>query len=99
MEKEIETVFVVAVHTDGTFSANLEQLPEPIQVKRPATTFDVFQTSQQIVKEIESQILVERIVNAVSASLLPPAEQSIPDAVKEKLAERGIQPESSATTE
>lgn len=98
MEKEIETVFVVAVHTDGTFSAQLEQLAEPLPVKRIATTYDVFQTSQQIVKEIESQILVERIVNAVANALVP-AEQDIPDAIKEKLAERGIQPESPATTE
>ena len=99
MEKEIETVFVVAVHTDGTFSANLEQLAEPLPVKRTATTYDVFQTSQQIVKEIESQILVDRIVNAVAGTLLPTPDQSIPDALKEKLAERGIQPESPATTE
>lgn len=97
MEKEVETSFLVNVHTDGTFSVNLE--PETTEAKRLATTYDVFQTSQQIVKEIESQILVDRVVNAISSILMPPAEQSVPDTLKEKLAERGIQPESSATTE
>jgi hypothetical protein len=102
MEKEIETAFLVNVHTDGTFSVSMELDESVVKVARTANTADVYQTSQQIVKEIDSQLLVDRIVNtfmAASAAALAQQEQSIPDVVKEKLKERGINPESNDTVE
>ena len=92
MEKVIDTVFTVAVHTDGTFAVQLEQPKEPLEAQRVATTYDVMQTSRAIVQEIDSQILVDRILSGLVTLLTPPTD-SVPDRVKEKLKERNIHPE------
>jgi Pyruvate/2-oxoacid:ferredoxin oxidoreductase gamma subunit len=103
MEKEIETSFLVNVHTDGTFSVNMELDESVVKVARTANTSDVYQTAQQIVKEIDSQLLVDRIVNtfmAASAAAISAQEApSVSETVKEKLAERGIKPESNDIVE
>ena len=88
MEKEIETAFVVYVNTDGTFAINLEHPTEAPQVKRVATTYDVYVTIQSVIKELETSMLVDRIINALN-----PQPQTVPDSIKEKLKERGISPE------
>lgn len=98
-EKEIETLFLVTVHTDGTFTALLEH-PETLpEFKRAPTSFDIYQTAQQIVKEIDSQILIERFANTVVAMLTPPQETSVADKVSEKLKERKVKPEDNAPSE
>ena len=103
MEKEIDTAFLVNLHTDGTFSVSMELDESVAKVARVANTSDVYQTSQQIVKEIDSQLLVDRIVNtfmaASAAAVAAQTEQSVPEAVKEKLKERGIKPESTTPVE
>lgn len=93
-EKEIDTVFVVSVFTDGTFSANLEQPDEPIPVKRTATVYDVLSISQALVKEIESSQLTDRIVLSLLQVLQAAAPPTAADTVKDALKERGIDPES-----
>jgi hypothetical protein len=91
---EIETYFVVVINADGTFSTT-NAVPET-EAARPANTLDIYNVSKQIVQEVDSQILTDRIVSAVSqviaAQNQPPAEVSAK--VKEKLKERGIDPES-----
>ena len=103
MEKQIETAFLVNVHTDGTFSVNLELDESVAKVDRTANTADVYQTCQQIIKEIDSQLLVDRIVNtfmaASAAALAEQQEPTVPEVVKEKLKERGISPESNDPVE
>lgn len=94
MEKQVDVAFLVLAHTDGTFAVKLDDLTSPVEANRVANTGDVFGISQQIVKEIEQQLLVSRIVEALN----PPV-QSIPDTIKEKLEERGIKPESVEPTE
>jgi len=97
--KEIETLFLVALHTDGTFTAMLEH-PETLpEYKREPTSFDIYQTAQQIVKEIDSQILVERFANTVVAMLTPPQEPTVAEKVTEKLKERKVKPEDNAPSE
>ena len=94
MEKQVDVAFLVLAHTDGTFAVKLEDLTAPVETNRIANTGDVFGISQQIVKEIEQQLLVSRIVEALN-----PQVQSVPEVIKEKLAERGIQAESTEPTE
>jgi hypothetical protein len=94
MEKQVDVAFLVLAHTDGTFAVKLEDLTTPVETNRIANTGDVFGISQQITKEIEQQLLVSRIVEALN-----PQVQSVPDVIKEKLAERGIQAESTEPTE
>ena len=90
-EKEIEFAFIVSQYTDGTFAAHLELPTEPLVAKRLATGVDVLQMSQTLVKEIETQTLTERIVGTLLQMLQPPVEEpTVPEAVKEKLKERGI---------
>ena len=91
MEKQIETAFTVVVHTDGTFAVNLKQTGEVIEVQREASSYDVFITLQAIIKELETQMLVDRIVTALN-----PETTTVPDSIKEKLKERGITPQEPA---
>lgn len=97
MEQKIETAFVVTVNEDGTFAAHMEQPETPFEVSRPATAYDVLTTSQALVKEIESGQLTDRIMIAL-LSVLQAAAPTPADAVKEKLKERGIDPESAPAT-
>jgi hypothetical protein len=93
MEQQIETAFVVTVNTDGTFAAHMEQPETPFEVQRPATAYDILTISQGLVKEIEAGQLTDRIIIAL-LSVLQGATSTPADAIKEKLKERGIDPES-----
>jgi hypothetical protein len=45
---------------------------EPSEViQRRATTFDIYQTSRELVSDIESQLLADRVARTVLASLQP----------------------------
>jgi hypothetical protein len=98
-DKEIETFFTVVVHTDGTLSVALDNPETPIQAKREATNGDVFAVSKQIVQELEQGQLVERIVTTLLGVLTPPAEETVPEKVKSKLKERGIDADTTASAE
>ncbi|CAB4128087.1 hypothetical protein UFOVP223_21 [uncultured Caudovirales phage] len=96
--KEVETAFVVLLHTDGTFAAQLDK-PEGVEVHRTASTFDVYQTAKQIVQEIDNQVLTERIIGSLAALLMPQPEPTAADVVKDALKERGIKPATEGATE
>jgi hypothetical protein len=98
MEETIEAAFVVTINTDGTFAAHMEQPEKPFEVKRPATAYDVLTISQGLVKEIETSQLTDRIMVAM-LTVLQAAPPKPADVVKEKLKERGIDPESTPVTE
>lgn len=93
MEKEIATAFLVTQYTDGSFSAGLDPKDLPVEVQRQATANDVLSICQSLVKEIEQAQLTERLAVTLAQLLTPPAEQTVPDVVKEKLKERGITPQ------
>jgi len=96
--KEVETAYIVELYTDGTFAAMLE-LPEELPaVIRKATPADLVTVSEQLVKEIEHAQLTERIVVTL-LSVLQQQPPSPADAVKDKLKERGINPEGPVVTE
>jgi hypothetical protein len=97
-DKVVDTVFVVSLFTDGTFTADLEQPETKIEVQRTATVYDVLTTSQSLVKEIENSQLTDRIIIALLSVLQGAQEASPADAVKDALKERGINPESTAPT-
>jgi hypothetical protein len=93
MSKEVETAFLVTLYADGTFSAGLDPAEIGVEVKRQATASDVLTVSQSLVKEIEHGQLTERIAVTLMQLLTPPAQQTVPDSLKEKLKERGIEPD------
>ena len=90
-----ETYFVITINSDGSFTSG-DTIPE--EVNRSASTLDIYNVSKQIVNEIDQQLLTERIVNALAPILSPPA-QDVPATLKEKLKERGIDPESVSPAE
>jgi hypothetical protein len=94
---EIETYFIVSINKDGTFSTGTS-VPEA-EAARPATTLDIYNVSKQIVQEVESSLLTERIVSAMANVFASSKVDSVPDKVKDKLKERGIDPESITPTE
>ena len=98
-EKENETFFTVVLHTDGTLSVALDNPESPIIAKREATNADVFAISKQIVQELEQSQLVDRIVSTLVALLTPPPQETVSDKVKSKLKERGIDADTTASTE
>jgi hypothetical protein len=97
-EKQVDVAYLVMVHTDGTFSVKLDDFGDSVSPARQATSADVRLVSQQIIDELDAQVLVNRIVESLVNVLAPPV-QEVPDAIKEKLKERGIDPESTAVAE
>jgi hypothetical protein len=92
-QKEIDTAFIVVLHKDGTFRVDLDPKGTKPEAPRNPTQYDVLQISQQIVKEIESQDLTNRILGGIIQILSAQAEPTPSDLVKEKLKERGIKPD------
>jgi hypothetical protein len=90
---QAETYFLVVVNEDGTFTTYAEIPSELPAVTRRATNYEVYQTCKSIAEEFDTQILVDRITKSVVGTLMPQT-QTVADVVKDKLKERGIDPES-----
>jgi len=60
-------------------------------MQRAATTFDIYQTSKELISDIESQLLAERIAKMVVANLQPTdAASEIKAKIIDALSDRGI---------
>lgn len=85
----IQAAYTVGIRLDGTVFTEVLEPSEVIQ--RRATTFDIYQTSRELVSDIESQLLADRVARTVLASLQP--KDNVAE-FKEKLinalSERGI---------
>jgi len=95
---DVETFFLVAVTSDGGFVTYSEMPQEPINAERQATTADIYSVAQQIVREVDQQLLADRITASVLNALAPQVEPTLSDKLKEALKERGIDPESVTPT-
>jgi hypothetical protein len=94
----VETYFLITINEDGTLTSYAE-LPETLpEVKRSANNYDVYQASKQIVEEFDSNLLASKVAQTVLVALQPQT-PNVSDAVKDKLKERGIDPESVTPTE
>jgi len=92
----VETMFLVTVNSDGTFTTYAE-LPEEIPTSNhKATTYEVYTTLRDIVREMEASFLADRVSGAVLARLAP-APQNVANIMADALNERGIKPETTAT--
>ena len=89
---EVETYFLVAVAKDSTLMT-YSKLPEEMPtVERQANNYDVYQAAKQVVDEFEQTMFANKVAQIVMANLNP-APEPVSDKVKDKLKERGIQPE------
>lgn len=96
MSDKVETLFLVTVNEDGTLTTYAE-IPEKLpESARVATNWDVYQASKQVTEEFDTNMLANKVAQTVLQALAAQAPQgpSVPSAVKEKLKERGIDPES-----
>ncbi len=65
----IQAAYTVGIRLDGTVFTEVLEPSEVVQ--RRATTFDIYQTSRELVSDIESQLLADRVARTVLASLQP----------------------------
>jgi hypothetical protein len=86
-EKKIQAGFSVMINEDGTLTTTV--FPADENVARQATTFDIYGCSKELVDDIESQLLADRVAKAVIAKLMPPTPEEMAKArIAEALAER-----------
>lgn len=85
----VEFFFIVAVDKDGTIQTYRE-MPEGLEADRPFNTLDVFKVAKEIVSDIESQLLADRVINGV-LQVLQAREMTVSDKVAAALKERGVE--------
>jgi hypothetical protein len=88
-----EYFYVVIKDAEGRLLTYTEYPEEDIEAERTATTADMFDSSKQIVNEVEQNDLAMRVADLVVSRLRPEAPK-LSDSVLEALKKRGIDPES-----
>jgi hypothetical protein len=83
--------YTVTINDDGTLATESIEAGEGIN--RQASTFDIYQTSKELVSESEQLLLADRIAKSV-AQLLQPVDPSaeIKSKIIDALSDRGIKP-------
>ena len=86
-EPKAQYAFAVIVHDDGAVSTEVFA----DKVRRKATTFDIYQACREIVADIESLLLADRVTKSVVAALqnLNPSDD-VKERLRSALSERGI---------
>ena len=69
MSQQIQAAYTVVIGMDGSITTEIVDAGDA--VLRKATTFDIYQTSKELVSDIESQILADRVARSVVAALQP----------------------------
>jgi hypothetical protein len=88
-ENQIKTAFTVGIRLDGSIFTELLEPNEVITQK--ATTFDIYQSCKEIVSDIDSQLLSERVARTVLANLQPKdSAAELKEKLLNALSDRGI---------
>ena len=83
--------YTVTINEDGSIAT--EALPVEEGTLRMATTFDIYQSSKELVFDIESQLLADRISRSVVAQMQPTdSAAEIKSKIIDALSDRGITP-------
>lgn len=93
-EPLVHAAYVVVLNSNGTLNTTLVKPGSPINfgVERASTTYDVFVTSKQLVHEIETSILADRVAATVLQNLQPKdSAAETAEKIKEALNDRGIE--------
>jgi len=86
-EPTFQYAFTIVVHDDGAVSTEVIGGPS---VRRKATTFDIYQSCKEIVADIESLLLADRVTKSVVAALSMTANDETKERLRSALSERGI---------
>jgi acyl-CoA hydrolase len=88
-EKKVQLAYTVGINLDGSIFT--EPVPASENVQRQATTFDIYQTSKELVSDIEAQLLADRVAKLVVANMQPKdAASEIKAKIIDALSDRGI---------
>ena len=74
--------YTVTVDEEGRISTQVEDADEINKLARTATTFDIYQTSKELVSDIESHLLADRIAKIVVDKMQP---KNAAEEIKEKI--------------
>lgn len=74
--------YMVIVDAEGRISTQVEEATEENNLSRTATTFDIYQTSKELVSDIESHLLADRVAKIVAEKLQP---KNAAEEIKEKI--------------
>jgi len=89
MSDKIQAGYTVIINEDGTIRTQV--LPADENTMRQATTFDIYQTSKELVSDIESQLLADRVARTVLANLQPKdSAAELKEKLLNALSDRGI---------
>ena len=84
--------YTVTVDEEGKINTKVEEADEINRLGRTATTFDIYQTSKELVSDIESLMLADRVAKTVIAALQPQdATKELRDKLISALSDRGIE--------
>jgi hypothetical protein len=86
-EPKFQYAFTVLVHEDGSVST---EAVGGDRVQRKASTFDVFHSCREIVEDIESLLLTDRITKSVLMALSANPANEAKEKLRSALSERGI---------
>lgn len=64
-----QAAYIVTINDDGTITTEAVDVDKG--VARKASTFDIYQSSKELVSEIENQLLSERIAQKVVSYMQP----------------------------
>ncbi len=83
---EYQFAFTIIAHEDG----GVTTVTSTEGVKRRATTYDIFQACKEIVNDIESLMLADRVTKSVVAALTQDPNDQVKEKLRSALSERGI---------
>ena len=83
--------YTVTLHEDGSITTDSHPVAD--DVTRAANTFDIYQTSKELVFDIESQLLADRISRSIVMQMQPTdSAAEIKSKIIDALSDRGIKP-------
>jgi hypothetical protein len=86
-DPDFQYAFTIVVHEDGAVST---EVIGGDKVRRRATTFDIYQACREIVGDIESLLLADRVTKSVLTALSMNQSDETRERLRSALSERGI---------
>jgi hypothetical protein len=86
---QAETYYIAVLAEDGQVITFPEMPEGGIVSQRPVTSYDVYETSRQVVEDFNNTLLAQKVAEMVVGALNPPI-QDPSDKIKEALKERGF---------
>lgn len=84
--------YTVTVDSEGRITTKAEEPDTTNQLTRTANTFDIYQSSKELVSDIESHLLADRIARYVGLQLQPKDNSAeLRAKILDALSDRGIE--------